>query len=307
MSPINYVPLMDTYYQGQGFSPFKWSIYDTSPWAPLRKPLKECKVALHTSGGISRSDQIPFNPLSYNDLSFRLIPKDSQVDEFVINNLYYDHDDADKDINIIFPIERFRELENESYFREFVFAISGPNGRIYKRTALMEEVVPQILAKLKEAAVDVLFIIPACVLDHQTMGVVARGIEQMGIATIYVGVAKDIILQVRPPRAVFLDFPFGHNIGKAFNLELQMSIIKDAFKVLETAKASGILGALPYDWGDKFEFTPGAYRQKKIGEFVNKMRTLGREWSEISLEAEKRFGLKFSREELKRFHSENAE
>ncbi|MDY7019680.1 MAG: hypothetical protein SU899_06380, partial [Chloroflexota bacterium] len=145
----------------------------------------------------------------------------------------------------------------------------GPNGRIYKRTALMEEVVPQIFTKIKEAAADVLFLTPACVLDHQTTGLFARVIEQMGIPTIYVGVARDIMLQVKTPRAVFLNFPFGHNLGKVFNRELQMNIIKDSFKVLETAKESGTVVDLPYDWGDQFEYIPGAYRERKMIESVN--------------------------------------
>lgn len=159
MSPIDYVPIMDAYYQSQGFPPYRWSVYDTSPWTPLEKPLERCRVALLTSGGVSRKDQLPFEPLSYNDLSYREIPKDTAVEELVINDGYYDHSDADKDINCVFPIERFRELEVEGYIGEMApMAYSGPNGRIYLRTALQQEVVPEMVAKLKQAEVDVLFL-----------------------------------------------------------------------------------------------------------------------------------------------------
>ena len=91
-------------------------------------------------------------------------------------------------------------------------------------------------------------------LDHQTVGLVARVVEEMGIPTIYLGAARDIMLQVRAPRAVFLDFPLGHTIGKPFDRELHMSIIKDAFNTLKTIKEPGTLIDLPYVWENKADF-----------------------------------------------------
>lgn len=161
MKPVDYVPILNAYYQGQGFPPFQWSIFEDSPWTPLKKPLKECNVALHTSGGVTRKDQNPFHPLAFNDLSFRIIPVDTPVNELIISDLYYDHDNADRDINIIFPLERFRELKTEAYFKKFSLAVSGPNGRIYRRTALIQEAVPRMVARLKEAEVDI-FILSPC-------------------------------------------------------------------------------------------------------------------------------------------------
>jgi len=92
------------------------------------------------------------------------------------------------------------------------------------------------------------------VLDHQTVGLVARVVEEMGIPTIYAGAARDIMLQVRAPRAVFVDFPLGRTTGKPFDRELQMSIIKDALSALKTIKQPGTLIHLPYDWGQPFTF-----------------------------------------------------
>ncbi len=162
MSPIDYVPIMDAFYQGQGFPAFRWSVYETSPWMPFGKPLEKCRVCLYATGQVSRKDQPPFDPLSYNDLSYREIPKDTPVEELVITDDYYDHSDADKDINCVFPIERFRELEKEGYIGQLApMTISGPSGRLYKRTALQQEVVPEIVSKLKQAEVDVVFLIAA--------------------------------------------------------------------------------------------------------------------------------------------------
>lgn len=68
--------------------------------------------------------------------------------------------------------------------------------------------------------------------------------------------ARDITALVKPPRAVFLDFPLGHQTGKPFDRELQMSIVKDAFQALKTIKEPGTIVDLPYQWGEPFDWKP---------------------------------------------------
>ena len=76
MKPIDYVACLDEMYQSQGFPPYKWSQYDSSPWCSFDKSLGETRVALVSSAGIFRDDQDPFDPWAVNDLSFRQIPVD---------------------------------------------------------------------------------------------------------------------------------------------------------------------------------------------------------------------------------------
>lgn len=102
-------------------------------------------------------------------------------------------------------------------------------------------------------------------LDHQTVSLVARRVEELGVPTICVGVARDIMCQVKPPRAVFLDFPFGHTTGKPFDRELQMNIIKDAFDALRSINKPGTLIDLPYEWGEEFDFDPEALSHQVSG------------------------------------------
>ena len=86
------------------------------------------------------------------------------------------------------------------------------------------------------------------------MGLLARVIEEVGIPTIYVGSARDMMEQVKPPRSVFVNFPLGHQCGKPFDRELQMSIIKDALQALSTLDEPGTVVDLPYEWGEDFGF-----------------------------------------------------
>ena len=65
-----------------------------------------------------------------------------------------------------------------------------------------------------------------------------------------------MMAQVKPPRPVFVNFPMGHQCGKPFDKELQMSIIKDALNTLKTHEEPGQIIDLPYDWGEEFTFAP---------------------------------------------------
>ncbi len=158
MSPVDYIPITRAMYPND--PPYQWATNETAPFTPLAKPLTKCKVAFISSGGVYHKSQIPFDPVS-NDLTFREIPKDVSVQELRISHNAYDHTDAEKDINCIFPIERFRELEDEG----FIGQLSSRNytfmGRIFRRTQLQKEMTPQIAQMLQQDGVNAFLLIPA--------------------------------------------------------------------------------------------------------------------------------------------------
>ncbi len=80
------------------------------------------------------------------------------------------------------------------------------------------------------------------------MGLVAREIERAGISTVCMSSAWDITFAVRPPRAVFVNFPLNLETGKAGDAPLQRRILLDAFRALETFWAPGQMLCLPYVW-----------------------------------------------------------
>jgi D-proline reductase (dithiol) PrdB len=89
------------------YPPYRWAVNHEAPWAPLAKPIRECRVALVSSGGFYASDQEPFGE---NDASFRLVPVQTRREDLRIYHHGYRDDDADRDPNCVFPIERLREL-----------------------------------------------------------------------------------------------------------------------------------------------------------------------------------------------------
>lgn len=81
------------------------------PWTALTKPLKECRIAIITTAGVHLKTDKPFDmENSDGDASFRVIPSDTIKNDLKITHDYYDHSDADIDINLVFPIERLLEL-----------------------------------------------------------------------------------------------------------------------------------------------------------------------------------------------------
>jgi D-proline reductase (dithiol) PrdB len=162
MTPIDYVSCLDRMYQDQGFPPYRWSKFDSSPWASFEKSLDEACVALLSSAGIFRDDQDPFDPWAVNDLSFRQIPVDTPLERLRLHHNYFDHRDAVKDLNCVFPIQRLKEFENEGYIGRLApEAITLGMGRLYKRTALQNETVPKIVQVLEGQGADAVLLVAA--------------------------------------------------------------------------------------------------------------------------------------------------
>ena len=162
MEPIRYIATLNQKYGSMGFPPYDWSRYEDAPLTPLKKPLTACTVSLLTSGGVSRCGMPPFDPDARNDLRLDSVEQDAPSNDFQIHDSYYDHGDADRDLNCIFPIDRLREMADRGEIgRVAPRHWSGFMGRIYKRRAVMEEKAPELVAHLKEDGVDILVAVPA--------------------------------------------------------------------------------------------------------------------------------------------------
>jgi hypothetical protein len=79
---------------------------------------------------------------------------------------------------------------------------------------------------------------------------IARHLEANGISTLIVGSALDILQAGRPPRAVFVEYPLGHSVGRPFDAANQRAIVADALVAFETIEAPGEIVALNYQWSD---------------------------------------------------------
>ena len=162
MDPIKYVDALTDYYGSLGHPAYRWTINETAPLHNLSKSVSESTVSFLTSGGISQCAMPAFNPDARND--HRLDEVDNRADsqDFQIHDSYYDHNDAENDLNCVFPIDRLRELEDNGEIGRVAQRLwSGFMGRIYNRTKLLEESAPAFIEKLKADGVDILVTGPA--------------------------------------------------------------------------------------------------------------------------------------------------
>lgn len=86
------------------------------------------------------------------------------------------------------------------------------------------------------------------------MGLVQRAIEAAGITTIGVTIVREYTEQVKPPRSVFLRWPFGHPFGEPFQRAQQRAVLQGMFRALETIDTPGTIIDLPFRWKrEKYE------------------------------------------------------
>lgn len=160
--PIRYVEALNEYYGAMGNPPYRWTVNETAPLHRLDKPLSECRVSLLTSGGVSQCAMPAFDPDARNDHRLDAISQDAPVDDFQIHDSYYDHTDAEADINCVFPLARLRELAASGEIGSLAEHFwSGFMGRIYDRSKVLEESGPAFAERLEDERVDILVAAPS--------------------------------------------------------------------------------------------------------------------------------------------------
>jgi hypothetical protein len=80
------------------------------------------------------------------------------------------------------------------------------------------------------------------------VGLIQRAIEAEGIPTIGISILKEVTQKVRPPRSVFVRYPFGHPLGRAFDVKQQRTILLEALRGLETITEPGTILEPGYAW-----------------------------------------------------------
>lgn len=143
---------------------FDWTRFDqpTKP-APLKKPIKQCRVALvTTSGAYLRGGQLPFATRSPSgDDSFRIIPNETPIAEIALSHPGYDTRRALQDLDCVFPLallNRFQKLGEigSAAPRHFSFM-----GFIPGTERLLAEIAPQVGFELRQDQVDLALLVPS--------------------------------------------------------------------------------------------------------------------------------------------------
>ena len=136
-------------------------VSDGVPWTPFVGEPSDKTFALVTSGGLYLKGSQPafITGSIHGDPSFREIPKSVRPEELGIAHGHYDSSLAEQDINTIFPIERFMELENEGIIGKLAdthYSFSYVNDVV----TFLSKTVPAVIEGVRAQGVDALFLVP---------------------------------------------------------------------------------------------------------------------------------------------------
>ncbi len=142
-----------------------------APWAPLSKPIEECRFALVTTAGLYvKGKEPPFDleremrePF-WGDPTFRVIPRDTQQEDIGVAHHHINSEDLLQDVNIALPVRRFLELEQRgeigslapSQYSFMGYQCLPPDTSLWR-----DKYGPEVARRMKEEGVDAALFTPA--------------------------------------------------------------------------------------------------------------------------------------------------
>ena len=253
--PIAYLERVRTYYQALGYgAPYEWAHFDGVPWAPLRKPLAQCRVALVTTAAKYRpdaGDQGPGAPYNADAKFYAVYSIASSTDpDLRISHLAIDrqHTHADDPATWL-PLAALRAAAAAGRIASVAPRLHGlPTNRSQRAT--LEVDAPELLARCRDDGVDAAILVANCPVCHQSVSLAARALEAAGIASVVMGCARDIVEHVGVPRLLFSDFPLGNAAGRPHDASSQAATLALALDLLETATAPRTSVQSPLRWSE---------------------------------------------------------
>jgi D-proline reductase (dithiol) PrdB len=134
---------------------------DKLTWAPLRKPLRYCTIALVSTAGVRLRTQAPFELMNeQGDATLREIPGDISVRDLVVEHSHYDTTDANVDPNVVFPLDRVRELATEGAIGSVAPLHIGMMGWNPDGVRVKHEAAPDIARRLVDTGAEAAVLTP---------------------------------------------------------------------------------------------------------------------------------------------------
>jgi D-proline reductase (dithiol) PrdB len=137
------------------------------PWTPLEKPLKESTFSLMTAAGISMKTDPPFDverekqePF-WGDPTCREIPRNATEADIDVNHLHINTDYIKKDMNVMLPLRRFAEFEEEGIIGRLAPTCYSYYGFQHDPTELLQKAMPEVASRMREECVEAVLLTPA--------------------------------------------------------------------------------------------------------------------------------------------------
>ena len=210
-----------------------------APFTPARRALPMLNLALISSAGAYIDGTAPFNTET-GDLSFREIPVEVEAGDLKFAARGYDTSAVQEDINSEIPVARLLEFEQNGIIGQLNPVFWSFCGFIPDASGIANELAPKLVERIHRYEVQAALFVPASVLCHQSVGLLARAVELAGIPTMTLGVVKDVVESVRPPRVALYDGKLGAVSGTQNFPEHQRRILDEALRLIEPMDQAGI-------------------------------------------------------------------
>jgi D-proline reductase (dithiol) PrdB len=212
-----------------------------APFTPARRALPMLNLALISSAGAYIDGTSPFDTSSSTgDLSFREIPIEIEDSDLRFAARGYDGSAAQQDLNSQVPVARLLEFEKNGIIGQLNPVFWSFCGFIPDAAGIVLELAPNLVERVRRYEVQAALLVPASVLCHQSIGLLARALELAGVPTMTLAVMKDVVESVRPPRVAFYDGRPGSVSGLPNFPEHQRRILDEALRLIEPMDQPGI-------------------------------------------------------------------
>ena len=220
---------------------YPWVENRRAPFTPARRALPMLNLALLSSAGAYIDGTQAFDTgIAGGDTSFREIPVEVEAEDLKWAARGYDPAAVLEDRNSQVPIERLQEFEGNGIIGRLNPVWWSLCGFIPSAARFAETTLPQLVERVVRYDVQAALLVPASLLCHQTMGLVARALEAARIPTMMLAVDREAVERVRPPRAGLYPGKLGSVSGLPDYPEHQRRVLDEALRQIEPMDQVGI-------------------------------------------------------------------
>lgn len=221
--------------------------FDPPAWVAPTKPLNEMRIAVLTTAGLHfRGDE---NYLGA-DASYRAISAHEDTAELIMSHVSvnYDRSGFQQDVNVVFPLDRLRELADEGVIgsvadMHYSFMGGGLMPDAYETS------VRSLAGLLKRDKVDAVFITPVCPNCTRSASAIGYYLESEGIMSTGIALVRENAAALKPPRLLWVTFPLGFPMGKPGDAAFQRRVLEASLDLLNRP-AGPVLEDYPEDVPD---------------------------------------------------------
>jgi D-proline reductase (dithiol) PrdB len=191
-------------------------------------------LALISSAGayIDGTDPFDLNS-SEGDASLREIPIEVEAEDLRYAARGYSPEAVRQDRNSLIPIDRLLEFQGNGIIGQLNQVWWSFNGFIPNASKVVDALIPELLERVARYEVQAALLVPASKLCHQSVSLVARALEMARIPTMMLAVDREVVENVRPPRAGYYFGEYGSVAGAPNWPQHQRRVLDEALRWIE--------------------------------------------------------------------------